>query len=109
MDCTNCPYYEERSGEYYQGCWEFTDSCWLAPQLNTNPQCHNDCFLINLNEKEMLSVFFKAYNGTREVWQLHKSPIQRPLTQEEKSAILKELENCFEYINNYKRQKLIYK
>ena len=109
MDCTNCPYYEEHSGEYFQGCWEFTDSCWLAPVIDSYPHCHEDCFLINLNEKEMLSEFFKAYERTKEVWQFNKPPVQRPLTQREKSDILKELENCFEYINNCKRQKLIYK
>ena len=47
-----CPFYEEHAGEYYQGCWEFNDLCYLAPLvyeadgerrrevlLNSKPEC----------------------------------------------------------------------
>ena len=34
----SCPMYEEHMGEFWQGCWEFTDICHMAELIHKFPE-----------------------------------------------------------------------
>ena len=48
-----CPFYEEYAGEYWQGCWEFTDLCFLGQDLDESPFCNNNCWYFAENDLEV--------------------------------------------------------
>ena len=89
----NCPFYEEHSGEYYQGCWEFYDICWAAPDLGVLPvNCTPECFFIRKDESEMIDVCNKAMSHQKWVSRWNAPPIYRFLTNEERKYIIRDME-----------------
>ena len=109
----NCKYYEEHSGEYYQGCWEFNDLCWAAPDLQSSPFCELlGCplgFFSFNNEAKMLATIFEALKKAKEVHHYKEDPIIRPLTEEEKGYIVDILNYAIEMFNFNNKEHLPYK
>lgn len=60
-----CPFYEEHSGEYYQGCWEHSDLCWLSCYISSlSCYCHTDCWYFTGDLKSITNVLLKEYRQT---------------------------------------------
>lgn len=106
----NCPFYEEHGGEYYQGCWEFYDICWISNELYELPlHCNSGCFLIREDEEEMLRVCRAALKQEKEVWQLNSPPVKRPLTEGEKRDIIGIMETFIKLFNEMETPIAYYK
>ena len=105
-----CPFYEEHSGEYYQGIWEFHDLCWCSPELGTTPNCYNGCFFIRNNEEAMLDTCISALDRKVEVRHYKKElGTFRDLTEGEKQNIIKDMETFMGIFNKRCQPSLIYK
>ena len=107
MNFNSCPYYQECDGTYFQGCWEFTDICYLSPLVDGNPFCNDSCFLLNENEEDMLRTFLEPYHNGKRIYT--QKQVLRPLTDSEKSDIIKEMERCMKLINEVKNPPSVYK
>lgn len=61
----DCPFYEEHSGKYYQGCWEHNDLCWLGPYLSSlSCRCHTDCWYFTGDPRLIMNVLLREYRQT---------------------------------------------
>lgn len=109
MECTKCSFYEDHWGEYYQGCWEFYDICWVAQDIGTPPNCQVDCFIIQENEEEMLEVCLAALSKKKEITCTKGSSIERDLTVLEKSYIIKDMETFMKIFNEIRDPTSYYK
>ena len=60
-----CPFYEEHSGEYYQGCWEHNDLCWLGSYVPSS-SCyrHVNCWYFTGDPKLTTNVLLREYKQT---------------------------------------------
>lgn len=105
MISTECPFYEEHSGEYYQGCWEFNNLCWCAPILDSEVSCHSDCFVLTGDEATMISEISKSLKKARIVRGWGMPEVERPLTDREKHDII-DLLNKFIELQNDKRREI---
>ena len=107
-----CKYYEEHSGENYQGCWEFNDLCWASPELNSPANCDTRNCPLNFfsfnNEAKMLGTIFNAFNQKKEVWSFGSKPTSRPLTEVEKGYIIDTLNYAIEMFNFNNKENLPY-
>ena len=69
IQLTDCPYYEEHGGEYYQGMWQYTDGCMFS-QLDSSYKI--DCFSNNCwyrrkeANKEILEICKKYFEPSKE-------------------------------------------
>lgn len=105
-----CPFYEEHSGEYYQGCWEFYDLCWCSQELGSVPNCYTGCFLIRNDEEVMLNTCIEALNRKVEIGHYKKELITyRNLTKNEKMNIIADMETFIGVFNSRFNPPLIYK
>ena len=104
-----CPFYEEHGGEYYQGCWEFTDMCYAAPTLDTPHICTRGCPLITGNEEQMLQNIYESYHMPRKVYAMDGSVDFRALTEWEKDDIIEVLGEMMEVQNTRKKGISFYK
>ena len=95
-----CPYYEEHSGEYYQGCYEFNNLCWLGPITGGNYTCHSDCWMFTGDEQDMLNTCLDALHKDREVWRLNAPPTHRELTKYEQDSIMEAINTFSEIMNS---------
>ena len=61
-----CPFYEEHSGEYYQGCWEHNDLCWLGSYVGSlGCYCHAACWYFTGNPKRVMKILLEEYRNTK--------------------------------------------
>ena len=104
-----CPFYEEHSGEYYQGCWEFYDLCWCSQELGLVPNCYTGCFLIRNDEEQMLTTCIEALNKKREVYHFKSPTTSRNLTKSEKQNIIADMETFIGVFNDRFNPPSIYK
>lgn len=104
-----CPFYEEHSGEYYQGCWEFYDLCWCSQELGLVPNCYTGCFLIRNDEEQMLEVCIEAMDKPKEVYHFKGPKTFRNLTKSEKQNIIEDMETFMRVFNDRFNPPLIYK
>ena len=62
-DEKDCPFYEEHAGEYWQGCWEFNDLCYLGHDLGENAFCTRSCWYFAENGLEIaINIINEALN-----------------------------------------------
>ena len=60
-----CPFYEEHSGEYYQGCWEHNDLCWLSSYVpSLSCYCHANCWYFMGDPKLIMNLLLREYRRT---------------------------------------------
>lgn len=99
-----CPYYTDTAGEYYLGCWEFTNICEISPVLQTDCHCSSKCPLGSYipDEKGIINLFIKTLNKPRQVGYFGKS-YERSLTEQEKSEIICLFNSIFSFISQYYR------
>ena len=109
IECTRCPFYEDHWGEYYQGCWEFYDLCWAAPDLGTSPNCRDDCFIIQEDEAVMLKECLAALDKKREIKCRDGSSVYRDLTDSEKDNIIRDMEAFMKVFNEVRTPVMYYK
>lgn len=58
LQVTDCPFYEECAGEYYQGMWQYTDCCYFSQALDTyKPDCtaNKNCWYRRKDCKEEIA------------------------------------------------------
>ena len=109
----NCPYYEECAGEYYQGCWEFTNLCYAGPELGSSSSCQAPfgCplgFGFFDKENKMLETILSAYEKPIKVNQLWGTPVDRPRSELQKAALDRMLKESIQIFNENNRRFIPY-
>ena len=105
-----CPFYEEHSGEYYQGCWEANDICWAAMYFDKDYQCKEDCwFYAKDSDKALAEAVDNALSKQKRVWHFDREPTWEPLTKEDKHAIISVMDQSLEALLTLESRNGLYK